>query len=245
MTRSQNGSSCPVCGKPRHTKIRLGGSDYTVGVMCDCERREYLDGLKRQEEQEKARRRNRAFETKAQSRCFFPDKDDSEAMRACRSYAESFDEMSKGAYGLLLYGRPDQGKTFLGACITNALIDKGVNAIMRSVPNLVAKTRGYGDDGMDELERADLLILDDLGAERDTSFANEVVYRAVESRYSNGKPMIVTTNLTMQEFSRPQTIEQERIYNRILERCLPVKVETGRKRASADTFKEIKGILGV
>jgi len=62
----------------------------------------------------------------------------------------------------------------------------------------------------------------------------ELVYRIIDSRCRSGKPMIITTNLTMEELENPDSREKMRIYDRVLERCIPVRVEgqhiRGRKR---------------
>ena len=53
------------------------------------------------------------------------------------------------------------------------------------------------DHYMKSLMRPDLLILDDLGAERNTSFGKERVFDVVDKRLLTGKPMIVTTNIPL------------------------------------------------
>ncbi|MBQ7130579.1 MAG: ATP-binding protein [Oscillospiraceae bacterium] len=68
----------------------------------------------------------------------------------------------------------------------------------------------------------DLLILDDFGMERQTEFAREQIFGIVNGRYLAGKPMIVTTNLTLQQMKKPDTMAEKRIYDRVLEVCVPV-----------------------
>ena len=82
----------------------------------------------------------------------------------------------------------------------------------------------------------DLLILDDLGAERTTPFAQEFVYAVVDGRYNARKPMVVSTNLTRSELVHTPDITQQRIYNRVLEVCYPLEFKTGRKRSTKERY---------
>ncbi len=70
----------------------------------------------------------------------------------------------------------------------------------------------------------DLLILDDLGAERKSEFALQNVFNVEDRWWSSEKPMIVTTNLTPEEMEKRQDQAMERIYDRIFGRCTPVSV---------------------
>lgn len=73
-----------------------------------------------------------------------------------------------------------------------------------------------------QLCRYPLLIIDDFGMERDTSYGLEQLYNVIDSRYRSQKPLIVTTNLTLQELQNPEDNAHARIYDRVLEMCVPV-----------------------
>ena len=64
-----------------------------------------------------------------------------------------------------------------------------------------------------------LLIIDDFGMERGTEYGLEQVYNVIDSRYRSGKPLIVTTNLTLDSLQNPQDTAHARIYDRLLEMC--------------------------
>ena len=68
-----------------------------------------------------------------------------------------------------------------------------------------------------------MLIIDDLGIERNSEYAQEQVYNVVDSRYLSRLPFIITTNLTLAEMKDPKDIAHARIYDRILERCAPIR----------------------
>ena len=65
-------------------------------------------------------------------------------------------------------------------------------------------------------------IIDDLGVERNTEYAMEQMFTVIDSRYRSKKPLIVTTNLKLEEIKNPPDLAHARIYDRILERCAPV-----------------------
>ena len=72
------------------------------------------------------------------------------------------------------------------------------------------------------LDDYSLLILDDLGVERNTEYALEQMFLVIDSRYRSRKPLIVTTNLKLEEIKNPSDLAHAKIYDRILERCAPV-----------------------
>ena len=75
---------------------------------------------------------------------------------------------------------------------------------------------------VDRLCSYPLLVIDDFGMERGTEYALEQVYNVIDSRYRSGKPLIVTTNLSLDELQHPQDTPHARIYDRLLEICAPI-----------------------
>ena len=90
------------------------------------------------------------------------------------------------------------------------------------------------------------LIVDDLGAERPTSFSSEQICRAVDERAEAGKPLIVTTNYTLDEMRRCQDHEKQRIFDRLNALCVPVAVvgESRRVALGAEKLRAAKALLG-
>lgn len=95
------------------------------------------------------------------------------------------------------------------------------------------------------MNQSKLLIIDDLGAERGTDYSLERVYDIIDSRYRSNKPIILTTNLTMEQMKNCEDIRYNRIYDRIFEMCYPVKVNglSWRKRGAASRYAATKQIL--
>ena len=133
--------------------------------------------------------------------------------------------------GLLLWGGVGTGKSFFAGCIANALLAQGVPVLMTNFAKILGAVTGmYGMERqkfLSSLNTYSLLILDDLGAERNSEYALEQLFGVVDSRYQSRKPMIVTTNLTLEELKHPFDLAHERIYDRLLERCVPVKMYNG------------------
>ena len=91
--------------------------------------------------------------------------------------------------------------------------------------------------------RIAVALLDDLGIERDTSYAKEQVYNIVNNRYLKHKPTIFTTNLSYSQIENcTESVEYQRIYSRIIEMCIPVMVlgEDYRKVIKEEKLKRNK-----
>ena len=91
-----------------------------------------------------------------------------------------------------------------------------------------------------------LLILDDFGMERGTEYGLEQVYNVIDSRYRSRKPLIVTTNLTLDEIRHPQNTAHARIYDRLLEMCVPISCigVSFRKETAQEKMERLKSLIG-
>lgn len=171
-------------------------------------------------------------------------------INAMQKYVEVFPEMREQAQGFLLYGDVGTGKTYAAVAVANALLDMGYSVLVTNFAKIANTVGGMYEgkqDYYDNLNRFDLLILDDLGAERKTEYMQEIVFNVIDSRYRAGLPMIITTNLTAEELKKPQEITNKRIYDRAMERCLPIEV-TGKNRrhqTTAANFEDLKARFGL
>ncbi len=243
---------CGKCHTPKQCRVTAFGKDYAPYCTCQCEQerieKEREAYLQRQREADLGKLRALSDMSPKLRSCRFEDykftADNSAAYRICRKYANSFDLMLAKNQGLLLWGGMGTGKTFSAACIANVLLGKGVSVIMTSFVRLLGMSNGFDIDGdmLNSLNRAQLLIVDDLGAERSTDFALEKVYSIIDSRYSAGLPMILTTNLSLAEMQSTANLRYARVYERILEICYPVQFRGRSFRSSeaADRFAEMK-----
>lgn len=171
-------------------------------------------------------------------------------MKAMRAYVDNFDVMKEQGKGLILFGTVGTGKTYAAAAIANALIDKGVPVYMTNFARIANTVSGLFEgkqEYFDSLNRFPLLVIDDLAAERKTEYMSEIVFNVIDSRYRSGLPLIVTTNLTAEELKHPSELGYKRTFSRLLEMCLPVKVEGVDKRIEklkAD-IQPMKDLLGL
>lgn len=153
--------------------------------------------------------------------------------KACASYVRSFDEKRKAGMGLLLYGLPGVGKTHMAACICNALTENGARCRMTSVRQLVntgeERFGGWGKC-LSALTRYDLVVLDDLGTERRSSYMDEKVFEIVDKLYAFHIPTIVTTNMRGEDIARPTGQGMTRILDRLKERSIIVEVDGPNRR---------------
>lgn len=170
--------------------------------------------------------------------------EDTRIIKIARRYVNSWQKVRDENIGLLLWGSVGTGKTFAAACIANALLDRGVAVRMTNFSSILAQMRSLYADGraalLRELADIPLLIIDDLGIERGTEYALEQVYAVVDERYKAGRPLIVTTNLTISELRAAEDAAHARIYSRILEMCTPVNVAGADRRAALGQAKQNK-----
>lgn len=242
---------CGRCNAPKESRTEFHGKEIIYSTWCECDKRADEE---RQRKEEEAQRRIRASQLRHMSLignklsgCTFAgaDKDgeNQRSMTICERYAEKFPQMLADNRGLLLFGSVGTGKTYAAACIANALLDKCYSVVMVSLVSLV--------DGADELigrmNDIDLLILDDLGAERSTDYGFERIYAVCDARYNSGKPVIYTTNLPLETLKNCPDIRCARIYDRVLERCFPAEFRgvSRRKREARRGFEEMNKLLGV
>ena len=167
-----------------------------------------------------------------------------------RNYVEHWAEMRQNGMGLLFWGLPGNGKTFAAACIANALCEtmKDVRmvtlaAVLNRLPAMSAEDKLYY---LQSLKNCDLLILDDFGMERRTDYAREQVFNLIDGRYLSGRPLIVTTNLSLQDLKDPADMTEQRIFDRILERCVPIcfdgpSLRQHKAKKTMARYKELSG----
>ena len=123
-------------------------------------------------------------------------------LKLCMEYVNNFNPAS--SQNLLFIGAPGLGKTHLSLAVMNKVTEKGFNVFYGSADNIIKQMekerfgRSNGDIE-EEIENADLLIIDDLGTEFKTAFSETAVYQIINNAILNGKPMIISSNLSISE----------------------------------------------
>ena len=168
-----------------------------------------------------------------------------------KQYAENWDSFNREGIGLLLFGNVGTGKSYAAGCIANALIDRMISVLYVGMSDVVNRMQGnFGadrDSYLKQIMRPDLLILDDLGAERNTSYGKERVFDVINRRMLTGKPMIITTNIAVSAMQKATDLDDRRIYDRVLEVCVPILFngENFRKGNAAENLKKAADLLGL
>lgn len=237
---------CGCCHAPKQKiqklpKAKGGYEDRVVPITCLCERKE---DDKQREQDEKSQRIVMVRELQDEynvSDSFYrkltfdqDDRRDAEKSDICRNYVDRWGEVEADSLGVLFYGSVGTGKSFFACCIANALLENGVPTAVTNFPRLLNILQSTKDRQrfIDHLGTYRLLVVDDLGVERDSPFATEQVYNIIDSRARSGLPLIITSNLTMDEMQNPPTMQLKRIYDRILEMCpIVVKMNGESRRA--------------
>lgn len=263
---------CGKCGELKaNIKRNSLGEKLYLWKWCDCERakceeseqelqQRILSEANRAAEQERQRRlshiqslREKAFSDVRLRQWTFENDDNANELisSVARKYVEHFSPMKERGKGLLLYGGVGTGKTYIAACIANALVDDEVSCRMTNFSRLANEwmARDFEEKQrfLNSLNSYDLLVIDDLGSERSTEFMNEVVYSVIDARHKSRRPMIVTTNLSGDNLKHPADLHSERIFSRLFEMCIPVEVkgQDRRKLQLRDSDKDLKAMLGL
>lgn len=243
---------CSKCHTPRQTIVKhpFTGETIKVGCICKC----MADELDRHERDcEEAERRERVKRAKLhsfdQSECAdmtfaHDDGKTPDLAKYMRNYVRHFATFKEKGQGLLLYGGMGTGKTFYSACIANELIERGYSVFMTNFPSLIAKMQrdAFKQDVAALVAGYDLLIVDDLGVERQTEFMREQVFSIVDARYRAKKPIIVSTNLSLEQMQESDDVAGGRIYDRLLERCLPIRFK-GASRRRGNGYEDMISML--
>lgn len=250
-TRKQTEVTIPAFGDHPERKARFG-------VPCQCEEAE-IEKRERERERKDFEQRMEALRRDgitdpAYLRYTFAqdDRRNPDVTDVCLRYVQNWKEMKAENIGILFYGDVGTGKSFLACAIANALLGRLVSVSVTNFPRLLNAIQGTFDEErqrrIDSLQRYSLLVIDDLGVERDTAFSVEQVYNVIDTRARSGKPVIITTNLSMKDLQNPPSLAYKRIYDRVLEMC-PIRLKMvgeSRRAGNANERRDLaRRLLGL
>ena len=247
---------CNNCNTPKQTVIKLLGQDKKVFCLCMCQ------SLKVEEEEKKHKQIQQEYINKQKADNCFEDKSlksktfdttdkNSKIYTLAYRYADNFDKMLKNNMGLILHGERGTGKTHISACIANSVLSQSYSVYMTKLSVLMSKMQeNYNENKLHLLNKindVDLFILDDMGTERHTETVLELIFDIIDKRYLSKKPIIISTNLTQEEFTNNENTQYRRIFDRVIENCTFVKSDIKNQRADKaavnkqDLLKILKG----
>jgi len=243
---------CPYCGRMlKYKAYSLFGKLFGTHLeRCNCpgaeaeRERFYQEQLKKQRVEENRRRMERIERLFSQSRLgrrfrertfetFVVREHTKKAFEIALDYAQNYDDYREKGEGLFITGGYGVGKTHLVAAIANYLIQNlKATVIFGNVTTLLGRIRQtYSENSqyeeeqiLKELYDVDLLIIDDLGKEKPTQWVEEKLYMVINQRYENYKPIVVTSNLELEEIEQRLENCGGAIVSRIIEMCRGIKI---------------------
>ena len=169
------------------------------------------------------------------------DKKRAEVIKWLSIFCKEFDP-TKEFKGLYLHGNFGCGKTFLISALFNELSQKRITSLVVYYPDLLGEIKGDFDsfnDKMEYLKNVDLLLLDDIGAEKVTEWSrDEVLGTILQSRMNNHKTTFFTSNLNISELERHLTmssysddaVKARRIIERIKQLTIDMEMVSENRR---------------
>lgn len=134
--------------------------------------------------------------------------------------------------GLFLFGQPGAGKSHLAFALTQELARQGIRLFVADWTDLLRRLRktydGPGEHESEilaEVQRADVVIIDDLAAGRVTDWATDTLWTIVQTRYEDETPIVATCNLSLGDLARKlASADGDRIVSRLAEMCERIEV---------------------
>lgn len=199
---------CPHCGGQGYLRadLPIGHPDFGRLKICSCReaqiQRQVSDRLYALSDLEKLQALT--FETFEPRGRIGLGSLQADSLERAFNHARQFARRHEG--WLLLQGGYGCGKTHLAAAIANESVAAGVPTLFITVPDLLDSLRfAYQDpdatfeERFEEIRRTPLLILDDFGTQNTTGWAEEKLFQILNFRYINRLPLVVTTNLSIDE----------------------------------------------
>lgn len=232
------GKVCKICGKkwiknefipnflPEHIKKKI---EYIPA--CNCSNKSFKKSLEEQAKKNDMMN-SKAYSNKFKNVSIIDEKFrnslfekaqmNDKHMIIARNYCDNFMK-GKIKKGLLFSGTVGIGKTYAASCIANFLMQKNKKVLVMNLALYLMMVKKewskFENDYLKYVEDADLMIIDDFGIENITPFVNEKLFLLIDKRYRSSKPLIITSNLTLEQIYEKFGA---RIADRISEMCIEI-----------------------
>lgn len=167
--------------------------------------------------------KNKTFET-------YEVADNVKAFKTCKAFAE-LDDFAVTPNSLMICGGYGTGKTHLAAAICNRLLERGMPVLFDTfgghLEKLKAEYQGVIKNYLEHLKTVPILVMDDVGKEKQTEWSTAVMYDIINHRYVHYLPIVITSN-----FGEEQMKEYfgGACYSRLREMCALVVTRGEDKR---------------
>jgi DNA replication protein DnaC len=188
---------CPKCRGAGYLRsnVPYGHPNFGKPIACACKEAE----LKEKQQKELAGRSDILGLHKFKDASFTSFDADVPGVGKAYIAAHRFASDPRG--WLVITGPKGCGKTHLAVAIAKERLSFGDTVLMQTVPDLLDNLRSSykSDTGFEQalslVQRVDLLVLDDYGAESSTPWAREKLFQAINYRYNDDLPTVITSNL--------------------------------------------------
>lgn len=223
---------CENCKGKKYIKFDETDNWYRISCICEKKQKE----LQRKKEQSEnfnlslERLESNILIDKTYKKYKFDNdiNQNNKILKFFKKYVHEYKFNRKNNNGLLLYGDVGTGKTFYASCIINAFQQQHILATATNTIKLLSVAGLFKNDLQKSIQNlcniSQVLLIDDLGAERDTSYSKEIVLNLINSRYESGLLTIITTNLNKNQLFNAKDIIDKRISQRAVELC-PINFE--------------------
>lgn len=155
-------------------------------------------------------------------------KDSPKLLELCQKYVDNFKEYKEHGWWLYFWGNIWSWKTHAATAVCNELIEKHLTEILfvnmsdaaNRVKDSFSDNRSNDSDLFEDMKKAELLVIDDIGVEKVTEWLTEQLFLVINHRYENNLPIVVTSNQSLQDLG---TLHKPQIASRLDEMCKSVK----------------------